>query len=158
MQFYTMGVYHLSEQQFFDKLQSNNIDMFWDIRRRRGMRGSKYAFVNKTKLINKLDELNISYLHSITLSPTNEIRELQKQADHSQAIKKSSRQQMSNAFINAYQHEILDKVNLIDFVQQFKQTGAQKIVLFCVESEHQACHRSIVANELANMGYNITHL
>jgi len=46
MEFYTIGVYNSTEKEFFDKLTKNNIDTFCDIRQRRGVRGSKYAFVN----------------------------------------------------------------------------------------------------------------
>ena len=43
---YTMGVYGSTEASFFKKLEQNNIDTFCDIRQRRGVRGSKYRYVN----------------------------------------------------------------------------------------------------------------
>ncbi|MBS4031080.1 MAG: DUF488 family protein [Clostridiales bacterium] len=63
------------------KLQNNNIDLFIDIRIRRGMRGSKYSFVNSTYLQKKLKMLGVDYLHCKELAPTDEIRALQKGED-----------------------------------------------------------------------------
>lgn len=37
MQFFTIGVYNSNEEEFFRKLISNDIDMFCDIRQRRGV-------------------------------------------------------------------------------------------------------------------------
>ena len=47
---FTIGVYGLTEDDFFQKLISSSIDTFCDIRRRRGVRGAKYAYVNSKKL------------------------------------------------------------------------------------------------------------
>ncbi len=45
MEFFTIGVYNSSENEFFNKLTENHIDTFCDIRQRRGVRGSQYSFV-----------------------------------------------------------------------------------------------------------------
>lgn len=50
----TIGVYGKTESQFFDALKNADIDTFCDIRKRRGVRGSQYAFVNSTKLQSRL--------------------------------------------------------------------------------------------------------
>lgn len=34
---YTIGVYNSTEESFFKKLQDNNIELFCDIRQRRGV-------------------------------------------------------------------------------------------------------------------------
>ena len=78
MKVYTIGVYGSTEQQFFGKLTENIIDTFCDIRQRRGVRGSEYAFVNSNYLQRKLAEMDIKYGHIIELAPTSEIREKQK--------------------------------------------------------------------------------
>lgn len=64
------GVYGNSETEFFQKLLDEKITLFVDVRQRRGMRGSKYAFVNSTYLQNKLNELGIQYIHIKELAPT----------------------------------------------------------------------------------------
>ena len=78
MIFYTIGVYNLTEELFFEKLTSNNIDIFCDIRQRRGVRGAKYKFVNSIWLQKKLNNLNIKYLYIKELAPTVDIRNIQK--------------------------------------------------------------------------------
>ena len=77
MKIYTIGVFGSTEQQFFGKLVENKIDTFCDIRQRRGVRGSEYAFVNSNYLQHKLAEMDIKYGHIIELAPTTEIREKQ---------------------------------------------------------------------------------
>ena len=81
MEFYTIGVYNSTEQEYFEKLIENRIDTFCDIRQRRGVRGAKYAFVNSKRLQAKLNELDIKYGHIIDLAPTSEIRNLQKEKE-----------------------------------------------------------------------------
>ena len=81
MIFYTIGVYNLTEELFFEKLTSNNIDIFCDIRQRRGVRGAKYKFVNSIWLQKKLNDLNIKYLYIKELAPTVDIRNIQKTID-----------------------------------------------------------------------------
>lgn len=158
MEFYTLGVYHSSEQQFFQKLQDNAIDLFWDIRRRRGVRGSKYAFVNKTRLIQRLHEFGIDYKHSIELSPTSEIRNIQKSHDNKINEKKSERTEMCAEFIDAYTRLVLDRVDMSMQLKEIQKSGKQRIALFCVEQTPQACHRSIVTARLEQMGYKTNHL
>ena len=50
MDFYTIGVYGKTETDFFTSLINKEIDLFCDIRQRRGVRGKKYSFVNSLKL------------------------------------------------------------------------------------------------------------
>ena len=56
MEFFTIGVYNSTEKEFFEKLTQNNIDTFCDIRQRRGVRGSKYSFVNSNRLQQRLND------------------------------------------------------------------------------------------------------
>ena len=51
---YTIGVYGSSEKEFFQKLADHGIDSFCDIRLRRAVRGSQYAFANSQRLQGKL--------------------------------------------------------------------------------------------------------
>jgi uncharacterized protein (DUF488 family) len=159
MTFYTIGVYNKSEEEFFNSLIVNNIDTFCDIRQRRGVRGSKYSFVNSTRLQEKLSGLDIKYGHVIDLAPTQEIRELQKEDDHTKGILKSERQVLGDVFISEYRDRVLNKFNFELFFEKLDQAGAKKIVLFCVEESAQACHRSIVAKKLLNSyNYDIINL
>lgn len=55
----TIGVYGFDEQSFFQALQNARVDTLCDIRARRGVRGSDYAFANSERLQKRLTELNI---------------------------------------------------------------------------------------------------
>ena len=102
MEFFTIGVYNSTEQEYFKKLTENSIDTFCDIRQRRGVRGAKYAFVNSNRLQQKLNELDIKYGHVIDLAPTSEIRELQKEADAQLGELKRDRNKLGKIFTIAY--------------------------------------------------------
>ncbi|MDC6350481.1 DUF488 domain-containing protein [Zeaxanthinibacter sp. PT1] len=158
MNFYTIGVYNSSAEDFFWKLIENNIDTFVDIRQRRGVRGAQYAFVNSNKLQTKLQELNINYEHVIDLAPTKEIRQLQKDADAMAGDQKRSRKQLGKIFTIAYKNRVLQKYNFDQFIDKLDEIGANNVVLFCVEEEPEACHRSIVGSKLNQLGFQISHL
>lgn len=144
---FTIGVYGKSKDEFFNSLVNNEIDTFFDIRRRRAVRGSKYSFVNSNKLQNELAQLNIKYYHILDLAPTNEIRNIQKEIDSSEKIEKRKREELSTEFIIAYKNQILQKYHPEDFLKLFNETS-QNSVLFCVENNPNACHRSLVASYL----------
>ena len=99
MEFYTIGVYNSTEKDFFEKLASNNIDTFCDIRQRRGVRGSKYSFVNSNRLQAKLNDLEIKYGYIQGLAPSTEIRDLQKEIDLEKGDLKSERQVLGKIFV-----------------------------------------------------------
>lgn len=148
MNFYTLGVYGTNEEVYFSKLSDAKIDLFCDIRQRRGVRGKEYSFVNSKKLQNKLSELNIQYIHIKELAPTKEIRNKQKQDDLDLNILKRDRNTLGNKFILEYNQNIINKFDFNDLIKYFKENNFSNIVFFCVEEKAKACHRSLVANQL----------
>lgn len=158
MEFFTIGVYNSTEQEYFNKLIENNIDTFCDIRQRRGVRGSKYAFVNSNRLQEKLNELDIKYGHVIDLAPTKDIRDLQKEADAQKGELKRDRNKLGKVFTIAYKDRVLSHFDFDSFIDKLDKVGANRIVLFCVEEKPEACHRSIVTDKLEKFNYKITHL
>jgi uncharacterized protein (DUF488 family) len=158
MEFFTIGVYHTTEAEFFAKLTDNHIDTFCDIRQRRGVRGSQYAFVNSQRLQQRLDELDIRYGHVERLAPTKEIREMQQADDARKGILKSERRELGPVFANEYEGRILDNFDLDAFVDQLDEHGASRVALFCVEQHPAACHRSLVAKRLHQKGYTVKDL
>ena len=158
MKFYTIGVYGSSEKEFFDKLLNNNIDTFCDIRQRRGVRGSKYAFVNSIRLQQRLNELDIKYAHISELAPTSEIRELQKEDDKKKGILKRERNELGEIFKIVYKNKILNNFDFDNFLNTLDNIGSSNVVFFCVEENHLACHRSLVTERLHKLGYQIEHL
>ncbi|RLD55184.1 MAG: DUF488 domain-containing protein [Bacteroidetes bacterium] len=158
MKFYTIGVFGSTEQEYFKKMTDKNIDTFCDIRQRRGVRGSKYAFVNSNRLQQKLFDLDIKYAHFIDLAPTTEVRELQKEDDAQEGILKCDRTKLGKIFTLAYKDRVLSNFDFDAFLVELDDIGASKVVLFCVEEQPEACHRSIVSDKLEKLGYEIEHL
>ncbi len=159
MEFFTIGVYNSTEQEFFDKLTRKNIDTFCDIRQRRGVRGAKYSFVNSNRLQQKLNELGIKYGYIPELAPTTEIRELQKEVDLAKGELKRERQRLGEIFVIEYKQKVLGHYDFEKLFESLDTIGAKRVALFCVEEHPDACHRSIVSEKLSST-YNskITHL
>ena len=144
----TLGVYGSDKDSFFQALVHANVDTFCDIRLRRGMRGSEYAFVNSTALQQKLSDLGIRYVHVKDLAPSQAIREMQKQEDERLGIAKRSRKGLGQTFIREYVYQCLECFDSSRFAEML---GFESNILglFCVEHEPEACHRSLAANKLA---------
>jgi uncharacterized protein (DUF488 family) len=154
----TIGVYGFDEACFFQALTDAKINTFCDIRLRRGMRGSKYAFVNSMRLQQRLGELGIRYVHLKELAPSQEVRDKQKEEDARTGIGKRSREQLGQAFIEAYRKERLSKFDSARFIEKLGP-NAEVIALFCVEREPEACHRSLVAGRLQHdLALHVEHL
>ena len=112
------------------------------------MRGSKYAFLNKTRLQQSIRSLGKDYRHIRDLAPTTEIRALQKQEDSSVGILKQERLVLSEAFIAAYEQQVLgNKFDIEAFCDNLE--GVESMAFFCVEGHPKACHRSIAAAHVA---------
>ncbi|TAL61516.1 MAG: DUF488 domain-containing protein [Bacteroidetes bacterium] len=159
MEFFTIGVYNSTEEDFFKKLTDNRIDTFCDIRQRRAVRGSKYAFVNSNRLQARLAELDIKYGHVLKLAPPVEIRELQKQADLDKGELKRDRQFLGQVFTSEYKNRILDNFDFDNLIETLENNGASRCVLFCVEERPEACHRSLVSQVLQDKyHYKVTNL
>lgn len=148
MDIYTIGVYNSSEDIFFNKLIDSEIDTFIDVRQRRGVRGSKYSFVNSIKLQEKLTKLKIKYIHQLDLAPSTEVRDLQKKADLKKNELKQNREGLDDTFKNAFEDLILNKFDSKSFIQNLQIQNSSKIVLFCVEEKANACHRSLIAKRI----------
>ncbi len=154
----TIGVYGFDKDRFFQALLEAKVDTFCDIRLRRGMRGSLYAFVNSTSLQRQLSELGIQYIHNKELAPTRAIRALQKHEDEKLGITKRTRTALGDAFIHSYEQECLSHFDSGQFLKNVGEE-AQVIGLFCVERDPDACHRSLAAKRLASdLGLQVEHI
>lgn len=148
---YTIGVYNSTESSYFRKLQENNIDLFCDIRQRRGVRGSQYKYVNSNYLQAKLQELGIGYKYVKELAPTNDIRQKQKDADKANGESKKQRTILGTIFKAEYLKQILNPFDMEKFANDLRASGVKNIVFFCVEEYATACHRSLVAQKLSSI-------
>ncbi|WP_418834803.1 DUF488 family protein [Parabacteroides johnsonii] len=148
---YTIGVYNSTESSYFRKLQENNIDLFCDIRQRRGVRGSQYKYVNSNYLQAKLQELGIDYKYIKELAPTNDIRQKQKDADKANGETKKQRTILGTIFKSEYLKQILEPFDMEKLAKELHASGAKNIVFFCVEEHATACHRSLVVQKLSSI-------
>lgn len=156
---YTIGVYNSTEISYFEKLVVNKIDLFCDIRQRRGVRGSQYKYVNSNYLQNTLNNLGITYWYVKELAPTAEIREKQKRVDKLNNVTKRCRNTLGDVFSNEYCKSILDVFDIRRFVNEIDSNNFQNIVFFCVEENASACHRSLVAQRISEItGWKIVNL
>lgn len=148
MKIITIGVYGFDEAGFFAALREAGVDLFCDIRQRRGVRGSQYAFANSQRLQARLAAMGIEYLHFKELAPTPAVRARQDTADKASKTAKRQRTTLSSTFIEAYQSEILNQFDPQELIEALPP-DTQVVALFCVERDPAACHRSLVAAKLA---------
>jgi uncharacterized protein (DUF488 family) len=158
LKFVTIGVYGTSEAAFFQSLQEAGVDTFCDIRWRRGVRGSEYAFVNSARLQKRLTELGIRYLHFRDLAPPPALRKRQTDADKAEGTSKRQRTALGELFIAGYREECLSRFDSRQFLERLG-SEAKTVALFCVEREPAACHRSLLADRLQqDLGIEVVHL
>jgi uncharacterized protein (DUF488 family) len=158
MRIVTIGAYGFDEEQFFRAIEQAGIDTFCDVRQRRGMRGSLYAFANSTRLQDRLRQLGIRYVHLKDLAPSDEIRAFQRAEDQRLSIAKRNREGLAESFVEAYRAQRLHDLDPLEFVRRIGPK-ARTVALFCVERRPEACHRSLLADFLArNLGARVEHL
>jgi uncharacterized protein (DUF488 family) len=153
----TIGVYGFTAAAFLEALRAADVRLLLDVRQRRGVRGSEYAWANARRLQAALAEAGIAYRHHKELAPTTELRRLQYREDDRLGVGKRSRVELAPEYRERYIREILDKVDLTPIVEEMPTEGAA--ALFCVERDPKACHRSLIADRLAvEYGLPVTHL
>jgi uncharacterized protein (DUF488 family) len=154
----TIGVYGFDEAGFFRALSEARVDTLCDIRRRRGVRGSEYAFANSQRLQQRLAELGIRYVHRLDLAPGDALRGRQAMADKATRTARRQRTALSPEFIAGYRAECLSGFDSARFVAALGPE-ARVVALLCVERDAAACHRSLLAERLAHdLATTITHL
>jgi uncharacterized protein (DUF488 family) len=153
----TIGVYEFDAASFIRALDRAGVTQVLDIRQRRGVRGSEYAWANARRLQALLADARIGYEYHPELAPDTEMRQLQYRDDDRQGVGKRSRVRLAPEYIRAYTEEILDLAPLEPLVRRLPVHGIA--ALLCVEATAQACHRSLVAQRLAErFGVEVIHL
>ena len=153
----TIGVYGLDGDRFVQALDDAGVTIVVDVRQRRGVRGAQYAWANAQRLKARLAENRIGYLHHEELAPTTELRELQYDADARTGAGKRTRDQLSPEYIAGYTAQVLERVDLQELIDDLPVHG--RGALLCVEAAAIACHRSLIAQRLADRhGFEVEHL
>ena len=143
----TVGVYEWDLGTWLAALRAADVRLVVDVRQRRGVRGSRYAWANSLRLQAALAEAGLAYAHRADLAPTTELRRLQYAADDRLGVGKRSRELLDPGYVEGYVREILDRAELDSLVAALPDAGAA--ALLCVEADPEACHRSLVAQRLA---------
>jgi uncharacterized protein (DUF488 family) len=153
----TIGVYGFDRATFVAALEDAGVGLLLDVRQRRGVRGSEYAWANSARLQAALAGAGIEYRHYKELAPTTELRRLQYAEDERQGVGKRSRVELAPAYRERYLTEILDRVDLEAIVASLPADAAS--ALLCVERDPEACHRSLIAERMkAEHGVRVRHL
>jgi uncharacterized protein (DUF488 family) len=153
----TIGVYGFTPDRFLARLGEAGVRLLLDVRQRRGVRGPEYAWANARRLQAALADAGIAYEHHKELAPTTELRRLQYAEDDRMGVGKRSRTVLAPAYREGYIREILDRVDLEPVVEELPSDGLG--ALFCVERDPEACHRSLIAERMAQrFGVSVVHL
>jgi uncharacterized protein (DUF488 family) len=143
----TIGVYGFDGESFVQRLRHANVRLLLDVRQRRGVRGPEYAWANSLRLQAALAQARIAYEHHLELAPTTELRQLPYAEDDRQGVGKRSRRELATEYTRRYTTEILDSADLTPIVSALASNGTA--ALLCVERDPEACHRSLIAQRLA---------
>jgi uncharacterized protein (DUF488 family) len=153
----TVGVYGFTAERFLAALNRADVGVLFDVRQRRGVRGSEYAWANSQRLQRALADCDIGYRHLKELAPTSEIRAAQYAADEALGERKRTRTDLSDGFKRAYVEQILEPADLDRLLAGFDASATA--ALLCVERDPRACHRSLIADRLAaDYGVPVEHL
>jgi uncharacterized protein (DUF488 family) len=153
----TIGVYGWTPESFLTALRAVDVRVVLDVRQRRGVRGSEYAWANSTRLQATLATAGIGYRHDKELAPSTDLRHVQYEEDARQGVGKRSRLELAPEYRERYLREILDRVDLGELVRELPADGPA--ALLCVERDPEACHRSLIAERLeAEYDASIVHL
>jgi uncharacterized protein (DUF488 family) len=154
---FTIGVYGFTGKTFRERLGEVGVDLLLDVRQRRGVRGPDYAWANSRRLQAALREADIKYEHHRELAPTTELRQLQYAEDDRQGVGKRSRVTLAADYTRRYTGEILDRADLEPIIGSIVDGAVA--ALLCVERDPEACHRSLIAERLAEeFGVAVEHL
>ena len=142
----SIGVYGFTGKAFLRALKDANVALLLDVRQRRGVRGSDYAWANSRRLQDALAGAGIAYRHIRELAPTTELRRLQYAADAREGVGKRSRVALAPEYVERYTDEVLTHVDLAPLVAEMPADSVTAIL--CVERDSAACHRSLIAARL----------
>ena len=109
----TIGVHGFDAESFLRRLQDADVELVFDVRQRRGVRGSEYAWANSRRLQEALADAGIFYEHRPELAPTTELRRLQYAEDDRLGVGKRARRELAAQYARRYTTEVLDHADLL---------------------------------------------
>ena len=145
---FTIGVYGFTLATFIAELDRAGVHLIVDVRQRRGVRGSEYAWANSRRLQDALATAGIAYEHQLELAPTTAMRKAVYAEDDKRGIARRDRFDLTPAYVESYTAEILDHADLEALAATIRDRGPA--ALLCVERVPEACHRSLIAARMAD--------
>ena len=154
---FTIGVYGFTVESFLAELNRAGVNLVIDVRQRRGVRGSQYAWANSRRLQDALAKAGVAYEHRLDLAPTTAMRKAVYAEDDRRGIARRDRFDLTPEYVKSYEAEILANADLDALATTIAQRGPA--ALMCVERVPEACHRSLVAARMADQhGLAVGHL
>ena len=151
----TIGVYCFTADTFLQTLREAEVTCWWTSASVEGLRSALHLG-QRPALEALLAGAGIGYSHHRELAPTTELRQLQYREDDRMGVGKRSAISVPG-YVSGYVKEILDPAPLESLPAEAPRTGV--MALFCVECSAAACHRSLIAQRLAERhGFTVTHL
>jgi uncharacterized protein (DUF488 family) len=133
---FTIGYEHATVAGFQDALREAKIDLLVDVRAVASSRRPGFA---KTALAASSNAVGAEYLHLRALGTPADGR-AEARAGRPEEMKKIFRAQLATDEAQEQLAEVADLVN-----------QGRRVALLCLEADAQACHRSIVAAEVARL-------
>jgi uncharacterized protein (DUF488 family) len=153
----TIGVYGFTVDSFLAQLEDAGVRLLIDVRQRRGVRGSEYAWANSQRLQSAVAGAGIAYEHRPDLAPTTEMRKQQYAEDDRRGIARRARVDLTPEYVRSYTSAVLDRADLASLAAELDRSGPA--ALLCVERDPDACHRSLIAARMAERhGVSVRHL
>ncbi|MGI9185629.1 MAG: DUF488 family protein, N3 subclade [Solirubrobacteraceae bacterium] len=153
----TIGIYCFDAEMFVATLRAAGVSLVVDVRQRRGVRGPHFTWANSRRLQALMATSGIAYSHHSELAPTTELRLLQYREDDLAGVGKRSREILAPEYVGRYTEEILDPTPLEPLLEEVAEH--ERAALLCVECAAYACHRSLIAQRLADRhGFSVRHL
>lgn len=139
---YTIGYEGLNLEEFVDRLKGCGIQRLIDVRERASSRKKGFS---KTALKERLEEVDVEYIHLRALGAPPEIR-YEYRGGGSEKV-------FFERYTKHIQEEVPEEVTVMK-----KYVTEKPSALMCFESSHTRCHRRILAEELKDSGFSVKHL
>ena len=134
-----IGVYGHTLESFLEELRTKAVAAVVDVRAFRGLRGKKYRWANSKALQDALRASDLQYLHLKRLAPPSELRMIQHAHDVSARMRKSEGVVLADDFRERYRQYAQTVLT-----QELVALIPNRAALLCVESNDEACHRSVL--------------
>jgi hypothetical protein len=119
----TIGVYGFHGESFLQRLRQADARLLIDVRQRRGVRGSEYAWANSLRLQAALARAQIAYEHHPRLAPTTHLPPAPVRRRRRTRGRQTHAPRVAAEYTCGYTDEILDRADLTPIVTALQKIG-----------------------------------